>query len=292
MDNLKTMLFNAVTGWYDDSMESYHGLDDAKFVERVCSLTGMTTEDYFELMNPKEVSNKEEWIILSNNSAYDDLSIYKVSGTQHDAYRKMQALLLSKVVSGMNNEIGDAEIFMDSSELEGHIQWNDMHEEFRILKTSDITKIDDVDGILEISLDAIPEDLSWDADICKKFLFAEDLENITELTFEKMLRLLGTGKTFEDIAVEYSDKKHQEVCNVECSGNKVYDDQDLYDFLEELGAHITDYGVEYALIETDDNQYFEIPYKEYTNRHGEDLPEETVLFFDKGRIYDVTDERA
>jgi len=46
INRLESMLFNAVIAWYDDSLTEYHGLDDRKFVERVCSLTGMTEEEY------------------------------------------------------------------------------------------------------------------------------------------------------------------------------------------------------------------------------------------------------
>ena len=289
MNDLEKMLFNAIIGWYDNSMESYHGLEDEEFVERVCELTGMTEEYYFKLMNPGELSNKQEWLILSNNSSCDNLSIYRVIGTQDEVYKKMQALILSTVLNSIQNGNDDMEVFMDSSEMEGHIQWNDMHEEFRMLRKTDVTAIEEVDGVSEIDLTAIPEDLSWEAKKIKEIFLTGDLEDVSNLTFEKLVRLLGRGKTFEEIATAYSDKEHNEICNVECDGNCVYDDQDLYDFLEEIGAHIEDYGVEYALIKTDKEKYFEIPYKELPNRFGDDLPDETILFFENGRIYDVTD---
>jgi len=292
MNDLEKMLFNAIIGWYDDAMESYHGLEDENFVERVCELTGMSEEEYFKLMNPGEISNKQEWLILSNNSSCDNLSIYRVLGTQDKAYKKMQALILSSVLYSMKNGNDDMEVFMDSSEMEGHIQWNDMHEEFRMLRKTDVTFIEEVDGVSEIDLTAVPEDLNWDAERLKELLFTDDLEDISNLTFEKMVCLLGCGKTFEEIVTVYSDRKHKELCNVECDGNCVYDDQDLFDFLEEIGAHIEDYGVEYALIKTDNEKYFEVPYKELPNRFGDDLPDETILFFENKRIYDVTDAYA
>lgn len=105
------------------------------------------------------------------------------------------------------------------------------------------------------------------------------------MKFDDLLKELEGGKTFEDICRE----KHAEM--VECIGNVVYDDQDLYDFLEDVGAEISDYGVGYAVIETKDGKTYEVPYEERENRFDPELPDETLLFFDIDRIYDVTECR-
>lgn len=63
----------------------------------------------------------------------------------------------------------------------------------------------------------------------------------------------------------------------------------MYEFLEELGAELIEYNDGYALIKTDKGKYYEVPYENFENRFGNDLPNETILFFDADRIYDVTD---
>lgn len=47
---LKNALYNAILGWYDDAMVSYHGIDDEEFVNRVCNITGITEKQYKEVM--------------------------------------------------------------------------------------------------------------------------------------------------------------------------------------------------------------------------------------------------
>lgn len=47
---LETMLYNAILAWYDDSLTEYHGLDDEDFIDRVCSLTELSEEEYKDLM--------------------------------------------------------------------------------------------------------------------------------------------------------------------------------------------------------------------------------------------------
>lgn len=90
-------------------------------------------------------------------------------------------------------------------------------------------------------------------------------------------------QTLEEILEEYK------VTSVECSENQVYEDEDLYTFLNELGAEIVDRGVGYILIQTKDEKYYEVPYEEFKNRYDNDLPDETVIFFEPDKIYDVTD---
>lgn len=100
-------------------------------------------------------------------------------------------------------------------------------------------------------------------------------------TFKDLLEKLNNDETMEDIC---------KGTDVECVNNYVYDDDDLYDFLKNLGARIEDFTSGYALISTNDGKYYEIPYYDKTNRSGEDLPDETILIFNKDRIYDVTND--
>lgn len=102
------------------------------------------------------------------------------------------------------------------------------------------------------------------------------------MTFDLLIDQIENGKTFEQIC------KERNVDLVECIENQVYEDEDLYEFLESIGAKIEDYGVDYAVITTINGNVYEIPYKDKKNRHGDDLPDETLLFFEPDKIYDVT----
>lgn len=110
-------------------------------------------------------------------------------------------------------------------------------------------------------------------------------DNLME--FETLLESLRY-QTFEDIIRKYNEEKGSAPVEVECIGNQVYGDIDLSDFLKSLGAEITDYNDGYALIETDKGKYYEVSYGDFKNRFGDDLPNETILYFDIERIYDVT----
>ena len=108
------------------------------------------------------------------------------------------------------------------------------------------------------------------------------------ITFENLIDQLHK-QTFEDVIEEYKKGRKEDSVLVECIENQVYDDEDLYEFLEELGAELIEYNDGYALIKTDKGKYYEVPYENFENRFGNDLPNETILFFDADRIYDVTD---
>lgn len=101
--------------------------------------------------------------------------------------------------------------------------------------------------------------------------------------FNDLLEGLHNGKTFEEICSNE---------NVERVGNIVYEDNDLYDYLATIGVGIEDFGVGFAILNDITNEkYYEVPYEVRENRFRNDLPDETVLFFDWNRIYDVTDNR-
>lgn len=88
-----------------------------------------------------------------------------------------------------------------------------------------------------------------------------------------MLNKLSNEKTFEDIC------RDKDAEMVECIENMVYDDQDLYDFLESLGAEISYYGAGYAVIETKSGRTYAVPCEERENCFDADFPNETVLLF-------------
>ena len=66
------------------------------------------------------------------------------------------------------------------------------------------------------------------------------------MTFENLLEQLKNN-TFEEIIEEYKKGREEDSIFVECTENQVYDDADLYEFLEEIGAKIIDYNDGYAL---------------------------------------------
>lgn len=100
--------------------------------------------------------------------------------------------------------------------------------------------------------------------------------------FNDLLEELHNGKTFEEICSNE---------NVERVGNMVYEDDDLYNYLADIGVEIEDFGVEFAILNDVANEkIYEVPYEVRENRFGNDLPDETIFFFDWNRIYDVTSE--
>lgn len=103
------------------------------------------------------------------------------------------------------------------------------------------------------------------------------------MTFENLLEELNKGKTFHDVCNEQNNNM------VERFENTVYYDDDLNEFLKQLGAEIEDFGVGYAIINTVDGKVYEVPYEERENRFDITVGNEIVLFFDEKRIYDVTE---
>jgi len=100
-------------------------------------------------------------------------------------------------------------------------------------------------------------------------------------TFSDFFNLLSS-KTAEDIISELNINEH--IWDVECIGDIVYEDEDLYEFLDSLGAEIVDYLGTHVVISSDNGFIYKIPCEDRTNRHGDDLPDETVLFFDFNNI--------
>lgn len=103
------------------------------------------------------------------------------------------------------------------------------------------------------------------------------------MRFEELLDDLRE-KTFEEVVKDITD------IPVEFSKNEVYVNNNLHRFLENLNAEIADYGASYALIVSNNEKYYELPYREIENRLNNNLPNETILIFDINRIYDVTDD--
>lgn len=201
-------LYNAIIGWYDDSLEAYSGIDDEAFVRRVCERIGISEEEYHTIMDDN--SEKEEWFILSNNSDCDDLSIYKFYGTAHEVYKHMQAMVLS--TAARTEERRYLEVNMNSSEMEATIQWSDVHEDFRIVRGSLVTPIKEADGVLDVDLDTIPDDISWDNEMAHKELLRLNRENDAFTTVEEITHYFvkngwNEDTTFSELSLEEATKK-------------------------------------------------------------------------------------
>lgn len=100
--------------------------------------------------------------------------------------------------------------------------------------------------------------------------------------FEQILNDLKT-MTFQDVVNKYNDLYQFEI-PVECEDNIVYDDEDLYEFLELFDAEIADYEDNFVIIVTSDKsdkKYYKVPSEDAENRFGEDRADEILLFFDK-----------
>lgn len=100
--------------------------------------------------------------------------------------------------------------------------------------------------------------------------------------FSELVKALETA-TFEEIVSKYFQEKYADVCNVECSENAAYEDDDLISFLAELDAEIIEYSKGYVIIcaENQGNRaYYKVESEDRPNRFGDDLPYETILAFD------------
>ena len=48
---LEEMLRSTIISWYEDTKSNYKGIDDRTFVEKVCTLTGLSEAEYEDLLN-------------------------------------------------------------------------------------------------------------------------------------------------------------------------------------------------------------------------------------------------
>ena len=71
------------------------------------------------------------------------------------------------------------------------------------------------------------------------------------MNFEELIKRLSNGETMEQIT---------KGSNVECVGNEVYEDNDLHEFLNSIGAEIEEFGTGFAVLNTDNNKIYELPY--------------------------------
>lgn len=98
------------------------------------------------------------------------------------------------------------------------------------------------------------------------------------MKFEELMERLEKGETLEEVCVRKGFE------DVECIGNEAYDDQDLYDFLESIGAEIIDYRIGHVVIKTENGNKYTILCVDRPNRFDPELPDETILVFDANRV--------
>lgn len=118
-----------------------------------------------------------------------------------------------------------------------------------------------------------------------------ETKNSTYEIFKNFLEQLRSH-TFEEILEEYRKGKDKNSVLVECTENQVYNDEDLYEFLEALGAELIDYTDDYAVIKTNSRNYYAVPCKVLRIVWMMIYQMKQMLFFDINRIYDVTDRWA
>lgn len=108
----------------------------------------------------KKQINKKVWLIIANKSDCGDLSVYKFTGTEEDAFKRMQNLMLISCLDAGESQVDQ----MITSDMYGYIRYIDEeHEDFRCICIGDIPKIETADGFNpEPNWDAFPEKFDMD----------------------------------------------------------------------------------------------------------------------------------
>lgn len=104
--------------------------------------------------------------------------------------------------------------------------------------------------------------------------------------FTSIVARLKAGETFEDISADVLEKTGEDVDDwpFECYRNDVYEDGDLYDFLEYVGAEICYRADDYVLIKTKVGDIYKFPSKDIPNRFDDTNGDETIISFDKDKM--------
>lgn len=109
------------------------------------------------------------------------------------------------------------------------------------------------------------------------------------MIFEKLLKNLEEGKTFEELVD--SD------FSVDCTRNNAYFDSELDDFLEHIGATVEDVSHAYSSLgvatirSKATGKAYEVPYREFPCRMGDKHPDELVFIFDPFQITETREEK-
>ena len=95
-------------------------------------------------------------------------------------------------------------------------------------------------------------------------------------TLKDLYDHIVSGGTFEEIDFN----KYEEVnCPCECIDNKVYEDENLYEFMRELKTNNIK-RTETQVFLSDEVTTVSVDYIDVPNRFNEDSPNETIFMFD------------
>ena len=104
------------------------------------------------------------------------------------------------------------------------------------------------------------------------------------MTFNELLKRLKNNETFEEIVTEINGADNL----VECCGNEVCEDDNLYEFLDSIGVNIEEYFIGYVLLKTNKGNFYEVPHEYLQNRFDVNLPAESKIIFDVDKIFNAT----
>ena len=84
---MKTFLRNAIIGWFDNSFKEYKGLDDPKFIKKVCEEIGISEEFYSECVLKENFKETDACLITEDMSSSEIFT--NLSNTQKDDIYRM-----------------------------------------------------------------------------------------------------------------------------------------------------------------------------------------------------------
>ena len=99
------------------------------------------------------------------------------------------------------------------------------------------------------------------------------------IDFESILEKLKSGKTMQEILTTWFED-----CNVECSKNFVYEDDDFLGFLDSIKAEIDIVTNDCMLITSSNNKTYRIPIVTTENRFDSSLSKEIIIVFNIANI--------
>ena len=105
----KNIFYNLIVSWFEDSLESYDSLQDEAFVERVCRMTGLTKEEYDDIVNNE---GEEEKINVEFNFNFE-ADVTKINPKDVDieglakelAFNELKYSILNGIVTEEDFEI-------------------------------------------------------------------------------------------------------------------------------------------------------------------------------------------
>lgn len=100
-----------------------------------------------------------------------------------------------------------------------------------------------------------------------------------KITFDDFAEAIMNGANAESYISDLATKMCDDFTNVECMNDLLFEDEDLYFFLEVLGAEIVQYEKGFVVIETKIGSEYKILTEDIPNRFGNELSNETVLYF-------------